>query len=236
MTEMLQIGTLSVGIVRRPIKNMHLSVFPPNGRVSVSVPERTRTDLIRVFVLGKSDWIRKHQAAFEEQPREPAREYVARESHFVWGRRYLLDVVETEERAQMLLSANKLTMYVKPGSERSAREALFDKWMRDLVREAAMLLLPRFEKLVGVRVKRVFVQRMKTKWGSCNHNQQHVRLNSELAREPSSSLEYILLHEMLHLIEPTHNSRFQLLLDQYAAGWREQRQSLNSRPVRHQVW
>ncbi len=236
MTEMLQVGTLSVGVVRRPIKNMHLSVFPPNGRISISVPENTRTDLIRVFVLGKLAWIRKHKAGFEEQPREPVREYVARESHSVWGRRYLLNVVETDERSRMLLSATKLTMYVKPGSGRAAREALLDKWMRDLVREAATLLLPRLEALVGVRVHRLFVQRMKTKWGSCNHEQQHIRLNSELARQPRSSLEYILLHEMLHLIEPTHNAKFQQLLGKYAAGWREERRSLNDRPVRYHAW
>ena len=236
MLEEATIGELNVIIVRRPIKNMHLSVFPPAGHVSVSVPEHTRTDLIRVFLLGKLAWIRKQQKQFTQQDREPMREYVTRESHTVWGRRYLLSVVESSDKPRVVLSSRKLTLFVKPDMGRVAREAVFDKWLRALVREAAMARLPRLEASLGVRIQGLYVQRMKTKWGSCNHEQRHIRLNSELARQPQTSLEYILLHELAHLIEPTHGAAFQALLDEHSSKWREERESLNRKPVRHQHW
>jgi predicted metal-dependent hydrolase len=236
MLEEAKIGELNVSIVRRPIKNMHLSVFPPAGHVSVSVPEHTRTDLIRVFLLGKLNWIRKQQMQFTQQERESVREYVTRESHTVWGRRYLLSVVESSDKPKVVLSSRKLTLFVRPDMERVAREAVFDKWLRILVREAATARLPRLEATLGVKVKGLFVQRMKTKWGSCNHEQRHIRLNSELARQPLASLEYVLLHEVAHLVEPTHGRAFQALLDKHGSGWREERNSLNNKPVRYQAW
>lgn len=236
MLEEATIGELNVSIVRRPIKNMHLSVLPPAGHVSVSVPEHTRTDLIRVFLLGKLNWIRKQQMQFTQQEREPVREYVTRESHTVWGRRYLLSVAESSDRPRVVLSSRKLTLFVKPNMERVEREAVFDKWLRTLVREAATARLPRLEATLGVKVEGLFVQRMKTKWGSCNHEQRHIRLNSELARQPLASLEYVLLHEVAHLVEPTHGRAFQALLDEHGAGWREERSSLNNKPVRYQTW
>ncbi len=236
MLEEAKIGDLSVSIVRRPIKNMHLSVFPPDGNVSVSVPEHTRTDLIRVFLLGKLNWIRKQQMQFTQQERESLREYVTRESHTVWGRRYLLSVVESSDKPRVVLSSRKLTLFVKPDMGRLAREAVFDRWLRILVREAATARLPRLEATLGVKVEGLFVQRMKTKWGSCNHEQRHIRLNSELARQPLASLEYVLLHEVAHLVEPTHGRAFQALLDEHGADWRQKRNSLNNKPVRYQAW
>ena len=236
MLEEAKIGDLSVSIVRRPIKNMHLSVFPPDGNVSVSVPEQTRTDLIRVFLLGKLNWIRKQQMQFTQQERESLREYVTRESHTVWGRRYLLSVVESSDKPRVVLSSRKLTLFVRPDMGRLAREAVFDRWLRILVREAATARLPRLEATLGVKVEGLFVQRMKTKWGSCNHEQRHIRLNSELARLPLASLEYVLLHEVAHLVEPTHGRAFQALLDEHGSGWRQERNSLNNTPVRYQAW
>ncbi len=236
MPENLQIAELKVAVLRRPIKNMHLSVLPPAGRVSISVPEQTKTDRIRVFLIGKLAWIRKQQTAFLQQIREPAREYVTRESHFVWGRRYLLTVNESSDGPRVLLAARKLTMFVPPNMNRAAKEAVFDKWLRSLVREAALKRLPALEDKMGVRVRGLFVQRMKTKWGSCNHQSGHIRLNSELARHAQSSLEYVLVHELTHLLEPNHGAAFQSVLDQQSSGWREERASLNSRPVRHQDW
>lgn len=236
MPENLQIAEIEITVIRRPIKNMHLSVFPPAGRVSISVPEQTKTDRIRVFLLGKLDWIRKQQTAFLQQIREPAREYVNRESHFVWGRRYLLTVRESGDPPRVVLTARKLTMFVPPDTTRAAREAVFDKWLRRLVREAALERLATLEERLGVKVHGLFIQRMRTKWGSCNHQAGHIRLNSELARHPQSALEYVLVHELTHLLEPNHGTAFQSVLDQQSPNWRDERTSLNSKPVRHQSW
>jgi len=236
MSEVLQLGNLAIDVVQKDIKNVHLSVHPPTGRVRIAAPARMKLDTIRVFAISKLDWIRRQQQKLREQEREPAREYLERESHYVWGRRYLLQVNEGEHAPVIELKHNKLVMYARPGTGEEKRQALVESWYREQVRNAAAALVAKWEPLMNVRVARVFVQRMRTRWGSCNPATQSIRLNTDLAKKPRECLEYIIVHEMLHLLEPTHNAHFVALMDRFMPRWRFYREALNRLPVRHEDW
>jgi predicted metal-dependent hydrolase len=232
----ITLGDISVDVIKKDIKNVHLSVHPPTGRVRISAPQRMSIETIRVFAVSKLAWIKQHQQKVQTQEREAPREYLDRESHYVWGRRYLLRVVEDAERNEVQLSHNRLVLAVKPGTPPDKREAVLDEWYRHRLKEVAEPILRRWEKLIGVRSSRLYVQRMKTRWGSCNHGSKAIRLNSELAKKPQDCLEYIVVHELLHLIEPTHNRRFTHLLEQFLPDWQHRRDLLNRLPVRYEHW
>jgi hypothetical protein len=190
----------------------------------------------RVFAISKLDWIKQQQTKLRAQEREPPRDYVDRESHYVWGKRYLLTVSERDEPPSIELAHSRMLLRVRPGTDEDKREALVEEWYRDRLREAVPALLPRWQPLLGVRVERVFVQRMKTKWGSCNHKARTIRLNTELAKKPAECLEYIVLHELVHLLEPTHGARFVAQMDQFMPKWQLHRQVLNRLPIRREKW
>jgi predicted metal-dependent hydrolase len=236
MVSQITLGDIAVDVVLKDIRNVHLSVHPPTGRIRIAAPKRMRIDTIRVFAISKLDWIKQHQTKLREQERETPRDYVDRESHYVWGRRYLLTVSEGDEPPSIELKHSRMLLRVRPGTGRDKREALVEEWYRERLREAVTALLTRWQPLLGVRVERFFVQRMKTKWGSCNHKAGTIRLNTELARKPAECLEYILLHELVHLVEPTHNARFVALMDRLMPKWQFHRQVLNRLPVRREKW
>jgi hypothetical protein len=232
----LQLGNLAVDVVQKDIKNVHLSVHPPHGRVRIAAPLQMSMNTIRVFAISKLDWIKDQQRKLRAQEREPAREYVDRESHYVWGKRYLLEVVEAEQSPSVELKHNKLLLNVRPATGERKRQAIMDSWYREQIRSAAPELIAKWEPLMGVSIPRFFVQRMKTRWGSCNPSTQSIRLNTDLAKKPRECLEYIVVHEMLHLLEPTHNARFVALLDRFMPRWHFHREVLNRLPVRHEDW
>jgi hypothetical protein len=232
MTSQLQLGDVVVDVVHKDIKNLHLSVHPPTGRVTIAAPLRMKPEAIRVFAITKLGWIKQQQLKQREQPRETLRDYIERESHYVWGKRYLLSLIEEEAPPRVEVGARRLVLRVRPGTRPQKREAVMEQWHRNLLREACPPLIAKWEKLLGVKVVRTHVQRMKTRWGSCNRKAKAIRLNTELAKKPRECLEYILVHEMTHLIEPTHNSRFQALMDQHLPKWRGIREILNQLPVR----
>jgi predicted metal-dependent hydrolase len=236
MQTQVQLGDIAVDVVRKDIKNVHLSVHPPTGRVRIAAPARMSLDTIRVFAISKLPWIRRQQSKMQEQERETPREYLDRESHYVWGRRYLLAVTESDQPPGVELRHNRLVLRVRPETDRSRREALMEQWYREQVKSAAPALVAKWERLMGVKVRRIFVQRMKTKWGSCNPRAGTVRLNTDLARKPKACLEYIIVHELAHLLEPTHNERFLALMDQFMPKWQSNREALNRLPVRHESW
>jgi len=236
MTTQLQLGDIAVDVVLKNIKNVHLSVFPPTGRLRISAPSRMRLDTIRVFAISKLGWIKQQQKKLREQERETPREYLDRESHFVWGKRYLLKVVENDVVPGVDLKRNILFLRIHHGSSDKKKKAVLEEWYREQLKAAVPPLIVKWESLLGIKVKRFFVQRMKTKWGSCSHGAGSIRLNTELAKKPPVCLEYILVHEMTHLLEPTHNSRFIALMDQFVPKWQFQRQELNRLPVRHEIW
>ncbi len=236
MSMQLKLGDVTVDVVRKDIKNVHLSVYPPTGRVRVSAPTRMSLDTIRVFAISKLDWIKKQQEKLREQERETPREFLDRESHYVWGRRYLLKVIEVDQAPRVELKHGKMLLRVRPGSGRDKRDAIVAEWYRQQLRFALPSIVAKWEALMGVKVERVFVRQMKTRWGSCNPRSKSIRLNTDLAKKPSECLEYIVVHEMVHLLEATHNSRFVALMDQFVPRWRFYRDQLNQLPVRHEEW
>ena len=236
MTNQIRLGGITVDVVRKDIKNIHLSVYPPAGRVRISAPSRMDLDTIRIFAVSKLDWIKHQQQKLQEQEREPQREYLDRESHFVWGKRYLLKVTEVEAAPSVELKHDQIWLRVRPSSDRSKRQAVLEDWYRQELKQAVPPLVKKWEPLLGVKVEQFFVRRMKTKWGSCNHTTGTIRLNTELAKKPRECLEYIVVHEMVHLLEPTHNARFVRLMDQFFPQWQAHRDELNRLPVRHEEW
>ena len=236
MGSQIKLGDIPVDVVLKDIKNVHLSVHPPTGRVRIAAPKRMSIDTIRVFAISKLDWIKQQQTKLREQERETPREYVDRESHYVWGKRYLLTVSESDEPPSVELKHSRMVLRMRPGTDERRRQALMEAWYREQIKQAVPLLLARWQPLMGVRVERFFVQRMKTKWGSCNHKARTIRLNTELAKKPAECLEYIVVHELVHLLEPTHNARFVALMDRFMPKWQFHRQVLNRLPVRREKW
>ena len=236
MVSQIKLGDIAVDVVLKDIKNVHLSVYPPTGRVRISAPQRMNMETIRVFAISKLDWIKRQQKKLREQERETPREYLDRESHYVWGKRYLLTVSESDERPLIELTHSSMLLRVRPRTDEEKRQALVEAWYRERLKEAVPPLLARWQPLLGVTVKRFFVQRMKTKWGSCNHREFTIRLNTELAKKPAECLEYIVVHELVHLLEPTHDARFVALMDRFMPKWQFHRQVLNRLPVRREKW
>lgn len=236
LSQQIQLGEMPVDVVRKDIKNVHLSVHPPTGRVTIAAPAHMSLDSIRVFAITKLGWIRREQKKMREQEREAPREFLERESHYVWGKRYLLHVTEAEASPVIQLRHKRILLQVRPGTSREKWQELVEEWYRHQIREAVSPLIERWEKRLDVKVEKIFVQRMKTKWGSCNHDARTIRLNTDLAKKPPECLEYIVVHELMHLLEPTHNARFQSLMDHHHPQWRSHRETLNRLPVRHETW
>jgi hypothetical protein len=232
----LKLGSLAIDVVKKDIKNVHLSVYPPEGKVRISAPLRMSSENIRLFAISKLQWIRIQQGKIINQERETPREYLQRESHYLWGKRYLLDVVEADCPSRIEIRHRKIVLQIRPASSAERRRELLEDWYRTQLRAAVQPLISKWERAMDVNVEKVFVRRMKTKWGSCSPSSASVRFNTDLAKKPPECLEYIVVHELAHLIEPTHNDRFTALLDRMMPNWRLHRQLLNQLPVRHENW
>ncbi|WP_079417503.1 M48 family metallopeptidase [Thiomonas intermedia] len=236
MRDTLDLGGLRAEVTRKAIKHVHLSVLPPAGRVRVAAPEAMPLDTIRLFVVSKLGWIRSQQRKLQAQDREAPHEFLNKESHFLWGKRYLLEISFAESPPAVSISPRKLQLQVRPGTDPAKCGQILEGWYRQQVRNALPQLLAQWEPLLQVKAARVFVQRMKTKWGSCNPALGSIRLNTDLAKKPPECLEYIVVHELVHLVEPTHNARFSDLMDQHLPHWQHLRKQLNRLPVRHEDW
>jgi predicted metal-dependent hydrolase len=236
MSETLQIGDLSIAVTRKDVKHVHLSVHPPSGRVTLVAPKATRSDVARAYAVSRLSWIRDKQSKLNGQARETPRTFVVRESHYLWGRRYLLAITEVNSKPGVKLDHRRITLIVRPGSTKSKRAEVMHEWHKSLLHEAIPPLIRKWQTRLGVEVAGYFLQRMKTKWGGCNHRACHIRLNTELVKKPKDLLEYVVVHEMVHLIEPTHSERFVALLDKYYPTWREARLELNQLPLSAENW
>ena len=236
MVTQLELGDIVVDVVRKNIKHVHLRVYPPTGRVRISAPSRMSLNTIRVFAVSKLDWIKRQQSRLRDQAREADREYVDRESHYVWGKRYLLRVVEAAAPARAELRFGEMVLHVRPGAPRERREAVVGQWYREQIKAAVSALIAKWELETGVKVAEWRIKRMKTRWGTCNLRARRIWLNLELAKKPASCLEYIVVHEMVHLLERRHNNRFRAYLDRFMPQWRVQRALLNRTPQRHGEW
>jgi predicted metal-dependent hydrolase len=236
MSESLHIGEVVVALTRKDVIHVHLSVHPPSGRVTLVAPRGTRPEVARAYAVSKLGWIRDQQAKLREQARETPRQFVERESHYLWGRRYLLSVREEKAKPTIVVGHRNITLTVRPGSDRAKREAVVHEWHKSLLHKAVRELIKRLEPKLGVDVAEYFLQRMKTKWGGCNPRARSIRLNTELVKKPKDLLEYVVVHEMLHLVEPTHSDRFIALMNRHYPTWREARAELNELPLAAAVW
>ncbi|MDO6462077.1 SprT family zinc-dependent metalloprotease [Granulosicoccaceae sp. 1_MG-2023] len=232
----MEIGSIVMQINRKAIKHLHISVLPPDGRVRISAPETMSDTAIRMAVISRIPWIRKQQSDFARQPRQSDREMVSGESHYLWGRRYRLDVIERPGRHEVSHGKDRLQLYVGPGTSRDNRAQVLDTFYRQALKARVAELLPVWQQRADVDVAAWGVKRMKTKWGSCNTQARRIWLNLELAKKPPECLEYILVHELVHLLERNHNERFKAHMDRLLPDWRERRTLLNLMPLAHNHW
>lgn len=236
MTQTINLGEISVVLTQKNVKNVHLTVHPPDGRVSLVAPTGTRVEVLRAYVISKLSWIKAQQRTLNSQARESQRRFVERESHYVWGRRYLLVLDYRDEKPSVVLKNKEIKLTVRHGATEQKRAEVMHDWYKTLLHNAVPPLISKWEKKLGVAVSGYHLQRMKTKWGSCNHVAQNIRLNTELAKKPKDLLEYVVVHEMTHLIEPTHNEQFIDILNKAYPAWREARSELNELPLSSETW
>lgn len=230
------LGEIPVEVVLKSIKNIHLSVHPPRGRVRIAAPLRMELDTIRVFALSKLDWIKRQQKKLRGQARQAPLEYLERESHYVWGKRYLLKVLEHDVPPRVMTKHSTLVLQLRPGADDLKKQSVLDEWYRQQLKDEASALIQKWALHMGVAEPTLTVRKMKTKWGSCTPAARHVLINLDLAKKPRECLEYIVVHELVHLLEPSHNSRFIALMSQFMPKWRFYRDELNRLPLRHEDW
>jgi predicted metal-dependent hydrolase len=236
MNNIIQVGEIPISVTLKDVQNVHLSVHPPDGHVTLVAPTSTRIDVARAYAISKLGWIRDQQHQFLNQVRETPRQFIGRESHYLWGRRYLLSVVYKDAKPSVTYDHKRIIISVRPGSDASKRAEIFHEWHKSLLHDVVPPLIQKWQAKMGVEISEYFLQRMKTKWGSCNHQAQNIRLNTELVKKPKDLLEYVIVHELAHLIEPTHSDRFVAILNNHYPTWREARAELNELSLSAEVW
>ena len=208
--EQIIISDIKIDVVRKEIKNIHLAVYPPTGRVRIAAPLAVNDDAIRMFAISKLSWIKRNQHKFEVQERIPPREYKQRESHYFQGRRYLMTIIETSSTPKVVLKNKKfIELHVKPETPVNKRHEILTEWYRVQLKKQIPSIIDKWEKILNIKIDHWQVKQMKTKWGSCNIVNKRIWINLELAKKPEHCLEYIIVHEMIHLIERHHNDNFQ---------------------------
>lgn len=233
----MRVGGLVVTVVRKNIKNLHVAVYPPNGWVRVATPMRVNDQAVRLAVASRLGWIRRQQKKLLGQERQSPREYVSRESHYFLGRRYLLNVVYQDGRGRVSINGKaSIDLLVPNGASRTKRERILQQWYRKQLKTLIPPLVSKWEKTTGLKVAEWGVKKMKTRWGSCNRNARRIWINLELAKKPVQCLEYIVVHEMVHLLERKHGEKFIAHMDRLLPQWRSLRDLLNKFPLRHEKW
>ena len=233
----ITVSDIQIDVFRKDIKNMHLSVHPPTGRVRVSAPIKMNDESIRLFIISKLSWIKKHQSGFKAQQRQTEREFVSGESHYFQGNRYLLNVIYSDSPVKIHIRNKKIMdLYVPKDSNQEYREKVMTAWYRVQIKKEILPMVEKWEEIIGEKVFEYRVRKMKTMWGSCNSNARRIWLNLELIKKPKHCLEYIIVHEMVHLIERHHNGNFVSLMDGYMPNWRLYKDELNKFPLSHAEW
>jgi predicted metal-dependent hydrolase len=232
----LTVAGIDVDVVYKDIKHLHIGVYPPLGRVRVAAPQRLDDERVRLAVIERLPWIKKQRKQLQDAQRQSEREMVTGESHYVWGVRYRLKVVERPGRAHVEIDGERLMLYTAEDSGAEQRHALLDHWYRQQLRGAIPDLIAKWEPVLDVSVPRWSIRRMKTKWGLCNRESHHIWFNVELAKKHPDCLEYILVHEMTHYLERNHGERFTTLMDDFLPDWRARRDQLNESPLAHEEW
>jgi predicted metal-dependent hydrolase len=233
----MTVGGIPVQVVRKPIKNLHLSVCPPEGHVRVAVPLHVTDDNVRLAVISRLKWIKQQKASFKAQPRQSAREMVTGESHYFFGKRYRLEVIERRGRHEVVIKNNStLQLFVNPGTSPLHRALVLNEWYRQQLKTRIPELLSRWEPVIGKQASDWGIKKMKTKWGSCSISQSRIWLNLELAKKPIDCLEYVLVHELVHLLERNHGAQFKVYMNQFLPRWQQCRDALRCEPLKDESW
>lgn len=234
--QQITVSNIKIDVEKKNIKNLHLGVYPPNGRVRIAAPLKVNDETIRLFAISKLSWIKKQQRSFALQERETEREFISGESHYFNGRRYLMNVIPATGKATVVLRHRHIDLYVKPGSSRKHKASVIAKFYRNHLNEQIPPLIARWEKKMKVKVDEYGIKQMKTKWGTCNIEAKRIWVNLELARKPVSCLEYIVVHEMVHLLERHHNEIFLSYMSCFLPQWKSLKTELNKSPFSHSDW
>ena len=233
----IEVGNIAVDVVRKDIKNLHLAVYPPNGRVRVAAPLRIDDEAVRLMIISRMPWIKRQQLKFEGQDRQTKREYLSGESHYFKGERYLLNVIYHDAPPSILIaSKTHIDLFVRTGSTEAQRESVFIEWYREQLKAEIPTLIEKWANIMEVSIPSWAVKRMKTKWGTCNISKKRIWLNLELIKKPTHSLEYVIAHEMTHLLERHHNERFMAYMDKFLPQWRFYREELNRSILGFEAW
>ncbi|WP_446684802.1 M48 family metallopeptidase [Cyanobacterium sp. IPPAS B-1200] len=237
MKKSIKVGDIAIALERKKIKNMYLKVRPPEGEILICAPETMTLETIRMFALKKLPWIKKQQKAIQSRTREAPRHYIDEETHYLWGEGYLLKIMESNNAPRVTLGHKTILLQIPPECDREVaqrdrltKQVIMAQWYREQLKQAIPPLIEKWQPIMGVKVNRFFVQQMKTKWGSCNVTHGNIRLNTELAKRPKICLEYVVVHEMTHLLEANHGKKFVALIDTFLPPWREYQEMLNSLP------
>jgi predicted metal-dependent hydrolase len=225
------IGFMNVSVEIKDIRNVHLSVYPPYGDVKVSAPLGTKLDTLRVYIISKISWIKKQQLKFSLQKRISPRELLTRESHYIRGQRYLMNVIESQDKSGVIINQGSANLIVEPNSTKEQRMQILEKWQRQELKKDISVILQKWEPIIGVKSNKFVIRKMKTRWGSCNPDSKTININLFLIEKPIKYLEYIIVHELVHLIERTHNSNFLAHMDKFLSNWRQLKYELNQLPI-----
>ena len=233
----ITVGNISIDVVRKDIKNLHLGVYPPNGRVRIASPLKIDDEAVRLFAISKMAWIKKQQLKFEAQERQSQRRFVSGESHYYKGNRYLLNVIfhNTSPKVE-IRNKTYIDLYVRVGSTKEQREKVLTEWYRKQLKSQIPPLIDKWEKIIGVKVGDWGIKKMKTKWGTCTIEKRRIWLNLELAKKSEHCLEYIVVHEMIHLMERKHSDRFIAYMDKFVPQWHFYKDVLNRSMLSHENW
>ena len=235
--EQITVSNITIDVIRKDIKNIHLAVYPPTGRVRIAAPLSVNDDAIRLFAISKLSWIKRHQREFDVQERVSPREYKQRESHYFQGRRYLMKIIENDKPPKVILrSRTYIELYVRPNTSFKKRQEVIIEWYRVELKKLIPDIIKKWEESLNVNLYEWQVKQMKTNWGTCNINKKRILINLELAKKPLHCLEYVILHEMVHLLERHHNERFLYYMDTFLPNWKQIRTELNKLPVSHADW
>jgi len=232
----IKLGNISIEVEKKNIKNIYLSIYPPLGKVKISAPQRMDLNTIRIFAISKLSWIKKQQEIFKNQAREAPREYLTRESHYFKGKRYLLKIVEREAKPKVILRHNEIELHLRANTTSKKRQQILDEWYRAELKKIVPKLLEKWEPKMGVKCHEFGIKKMRTRWGTCNIDAKRIWLNLELAKKPPQCLEYVVVHELVHLLERKHNNRFIAFMDEFMPQWRFYKEQLNILPFSHIDW
>ncbi|MBC7389484.1 MAG: M48 family metallopeptidase [Opitutaceae bacterium] len=232
----MELGDIKIDLIQKNIKNVHLSVMPPYGDVRISAPLHLTEETIRLYAISKLSWIKKEQKKIRSQARESKREFINKETHYFQGRKYLLEIIEDDLQSKIVLQKKHIQLFVKPNTNTEQCQLIFNEWYRSHLKKVIPTMIKKWEKILGVELRGFGIKQMKTKWGTCNIEVKRIWLNLELAKKPLHCLEYIVVHELVHLLERNHNERFLALMNKFLPDWRELKSELNKLPVSHSDW